>query len=171
MENFKVRTQNEINEMLEKVRSKRINISHKPWNIANLRLIDKQTIMVDDEDGCETNKWYGYEANIIILQQMKPINITSLRDICKNDEEIINYVENNIDKCISFYIIFEKDCIKIRPFYKYYMIISDKYKRAKSYASIMKDISYHYNNCIDEKFKHTNKQLKLNNGKFEIYEI
>ena len=171
MEIFCVRTQDEIDEILDKVRSKRINISNKPWNISNLRLIDKQTVMVDDEDGCETNKWYGYEANIIILQRMKPIDITSLRDICKNDEEIINYVENNIGKFISFDIIFEKDYIKIRPFYKYYIKISDKYKRAKSYASIMKDISYHYNNCIDEKHKHTNKQLKLNNGKFKIYEI
>ena len=172
---FKVSNQDEINDTLDKARTERTNISKKSWYIHKVELLDKQTIMheidIDDDNSDDKiNKWYGYEANIIIPQKMKPIDITSLRDICKTEEEIVDYVQDNIGQKISFDIVFNKNYITLRPFYKYYTKICEKYKRSKSYKSLMADITYHYNNCINEQYKITNKQLKLNNGKFYIYE-
>lgn len=196
MENFNINEQNEIfnynsqkgifdtwaedelTDILDITRLRRTTMSKKPWYIAKLELLDKQAVMhevdIDDDDGGnddnKINKWYGYEANIIIPQAMKPVDITSLRDICKNEEEIVEYVQDNIGQKISFDIVFNKHHITLIPFYKYYTKICEKYKRSKYYKSFMKDITYHYNNCIPEKDKITNKQLKLNNGKFYIYE-
>ena len=177
---FETWTEDELTDILDISRTKRIYTSKKPWYIHKLELLDKQEVMheadIDDEDGDDDNndnkinKWYGYEANIIIPQKMKPIDITSLRDICKTEEEIVDYVSDNIGQKIIFDIVFNKNTITLRPFYKYYMKICEKYKRPKYYKSFMKDITYHYNNCIKEKDKITNKQLKLNNRKFYIYE-
>lgn len=177
---FKVSNQDEIDDKLDKVRAERTNISKKPWYISKLDFIDKQAVMHevdidDDNEDCsgddnKINKWYGYEANIIILQQMKPIDITSLKDIYKTEEEIVDYVQDNIGRKISFDIVFNKNHITLKPFYKYYAKICEKYKRSKYYKSLMKDITYHYNTCIRDRDKITNKQLKLNNGKFYIYE-
>lgn len=177
---FEVWTEDELIDILDIVRLKGKNRSKKTWYIHKLELLDKQAVMhevdIDDEDEDDNsddnkiNKWYGYEANIIIPQRMKPIDITSLRDICKTEEEIVDYVQDNIGQKIIFDIVFNKNHITLIPFYKYYTKICEKYKRSKYYKSFMKDITYHYNNCIKEKDKITNKQLKLNNGKFYIYE-
>lgn len=176
---FKTWTKDELTDIHDVAILKGKTRSKNAWYVPKLELLDKQAVMheadIDDEDNDENNnnkinKWYGYEATIIIPQKMKPIDVTSLRDICKTEEEIVDYVQDNIGQKIVFDIVFNKNHITLRPFYKYYKKICEKYKRSKSYKSLKTDITYHYNNCIPEKDKITNKQLKLNNGKFYIYE-